>query len=114
MSRYNFLTKYAVEHTHYDPTKELYKHIDDEIMGAYPSALISTIHNNHHVNADHISKIVNRWKYVPVALTRTALNHPAATQEHHQFILNQANENISSLADKKRFPSMVDRNVPKY
>lgn len=114
MSRYDFLEKYAVEHKHYDPVKELHKHIDTEIMGNYPSRLVTTFAYNPHINADHISKVLPRWKFTPVAVIRAALANPASTQEHHQYILNQPSENIAKLADKNRFPTLVDKNVPKY
>lgn len=114
MSRYDFLNRYAIEHEHFDPAKELNTHIDKELMGDYPSTLINAFAYNPHVNADHISKVVARAKFVPVAVTRAALNNRAATQSHHQEILNKPNKNLSDLADRKRFPTLVEPTAPKY
>ena len=109
-SRFEFLSKYAVPEKHYDVGNELHKVIDQKIKTMYPSQLISILHDNRqHVTKEHIDKIVHVRQWVPVALSRLVLNHPASTMEQHKAYMNEENPNLKSLPDHKRFPELLNQ-----
>ncbi len=111
MSRLDFLDRYAVEHEHYDPVKELGKGIDDALKSEYPSKAASLMMNHHaYVTKEHIDKVINRAMKIPTGIVRYALKHPESTVQQHMKILNHHNDNLTyAVAEETRHPEVLDR-----